>query len=67
MILGGLLALTVFAVGCGKDYETPKVEITVTPTPQEKKEELVDMQKSTDDIDAIVNVIGTKTATASRL
>ena len=67
MILGGLLALTVFAVGCGKDKEeTPKVEITVTPTPQEKKEELVDMQKSTDDIDAIVNVIGTKTATASR-
>lgn len=67
MILGGLLALTVFAAGCGKDKEeAPKVEITVTPTPQEKKEELVDMQKSTDDIDAIANVIGTKTATASR-
>lgn len=67
MILGGLLALTVFAAGCGKNKEeAPKVEITVTPTPQEKKEELVDMQKSTDDIDAIANVIGTKTATASR-
>lgn len=67
MILGGLLALTVFAAGCGKDKEEkPKVEITVTPTPQEKNTELVDMQKSTNDIDAITNVIGTKTATASR-
>lgn len=68
LILAGLLAITVFAAGCGKDKEDiPKVEVTVTPTPQEEKtSDLVDMQKSTDDVDAIANVIGMKTATASR-
>lgn len=72
IILAGLLALTVFAAGCGKDKEEniPKVEVTVTPSPapasKEKPVDLVDMQKSTDDLDAILNVIGEKSATASR-
>lgn len=70
LLLAGLLALTVFAAGCGKDKEEeiPKVEATAapTPTPQEKKAELVDMQKSTDSLDTIKNVLGTKTAAASR-
>lgn len=70
LILAGLLVLTVAATGCGKKQEetqTPKAEATATPTPEVTKAvDLVNMQQSSDETD-IKNVMGEKTATASKV
>ena len=72
IILAGILAVTALASGCGKEKEdTSKQEpqVTVAPAGDTDKDtndnDLVDMQKSTDE--DIQNVIGTKTATASKV
>ena len=72
IILAGILAVTAFASGCGKEKEdTSKQEPQVTVAPAEVTDkdtndnDLVNMQKSTDE--DIKNVIGTKTATASKV
>lgn len=70
VLLAGLLAVTVFAAGCGKEKkeEVPEtVPITATPAPESAKKDsgLVDMQVSKEDT-SIKNVLGTKTATASK-
>ena len=72
IILAGILAAAAFASGCGKEKEdTSKQEPQVTVAPAEVTDkdtndnDLVNMQKSTDE--DIKNVIGTKTATASKV
>ena len=72
IILAGILAAAALASGCGKEKEdTSKQEPQVTVAPAEVTDkdtndnDLVNMQKSTDE--DIKNVIGTKTATASKV
>ena len=69
LILAGLLALTLAAAGCGKkkETETAPVEASATPTPEVTKVvDMVDMQQTTDDLN-IKNIMGEKTATASKV
>lgn len=69
IILAGLLAVTVFAAGCGKEEETApeNVQVTATPAPESSAgSELVDMQQSADEDTIIKNVLGTKTASSSK-
>ena len=68
LILAGLLVMTVAAAGCGKKQttETEPVQATATPTPEVTKAvDMVDMQQTSDD--DIKNVMGEKTATASKV
>lgn len=68
LILAGLLVMTVAAAGCGKKQTTePKqVQATATPTPEVTKAvDMVDMQQTSDE--NIKNVMGEKTATASKV
>ena len=67
LILAGVLALTVAVAGCGKkqEPETQPVQASATPTPEITKT-VVDMQQSTDDSN-IKDVMGEKTATASKV
>ena len=67
LILAGVLALTAAVAGCGKkqETETQPVQASATPIPEITKA-VVDMQQSTDDSD-IKNVMGEKTATASKV
>lgn len=71
VVFAGILALSLAVSGCGKTkkVDTPKVEVTATPapspTPATKEGELVTMQKS--EASDISNVIGEKTATASKV
>lgn len=72
IILAGILAAAALASGCGKEKEdTSKQEPQVTVAPAEVTDkdtndnDLVNMQKSTDE--DIKNVMGTKTATASKV
>lgn len=72
IILAGILAAAALASGCGtKKEDTSKQEPQVTVAPAEVTDkdtndnDLVNMQKSTDE--DIKNVIGTKTATASKV
>lgn len=69
LILAGLLVLTLAAAGCGKkkETETAPVEASATPTPEVTKAvDMVDMQQTTDDL-KIKNIMGEKTATASKV
>ena len=68
LILAGLLVMTVAATGCGKKQttETEPVQATATPTPEVTKAvDMVDMHQTSDD--DIKNVMGEKTATASKV
>ena len=71
LMLAGLLAFSLAAAGCGKknDTQEPQAQtsVTSTPTPLPAQEEgdLVEMQKSEDS--DITNIIGEKTATASKV
>ncbi|MDO4308395.1 MAG: hypothetical protein Q4C77_16365 [Eubacteriales bacterium] len=68
LILAGILALSLTAAGCGKkeDKVTQQPEVTATPAPTAAPTggALVEMQKSEDS--DITNVIGEKTAAASK-
>lgn len=69
LILVGLLALTLAAAGCGKkkETETTPTEASATPAPEVTKAvDMVDMQQTTDDLN-IKNIMGEKTATASKV
>lgn len=69
LILAGLLVLTMAAAGCGKkkETETTPVEASATPAPEVTKTvDMVDMQQTTDDLN-IKNIMGEKTATASKV
>lgn len=69
LMLAGLLVLTIAAAGCGKKKETQTtpVEASATPAPEvTKKVDMVDMQQTTDDLN-IKNIMGEKTATASKV
>lgn len=72
IILAGILAAAALASGCGKEKEDmskQEPQVTVAPAEVTDKDtndnDLVNMQKSTDE--DIKNVIGTKTATASKV
>lgn len=69
VILAGILALGLLAAGCGKKEEPvqqqPEVTATPAPTITPTPGALVEMQKSEDS--DIANVIGEKTATASKV
>lgn len=68
LMLAGLLIMAVAAAGCGKKQttETKTAEATATPTPEvTKSADVVDMQQTTDE--DIKNVMGEKTATASKV
>lgn len=69
LILAGVLALSLSAAGCGKKDDNAAIqpEITATPAPTAAPTggALVEMQKSEDS--DITNVIGEKTATASKV
>lgn len=70
LALAGILVLSLAAAGCGKEKEEAKEQLPVTVAPAEEEEkteepELVDMQTSTDE--DIKNVMGVKSATASKL
>ena len=71
IILAGILAAAALASGCGtKKEDTSKQEpqVTVAPaadTDKDTDNNLVDMQKSTDE--DIKNVMGTKTASSSKV
>lgn len=68
LLLAGLL-MVAMAAGCGRKEEASKDEVlvTVTPTPEETNAagQLVEMQKSDDS--NIRNIMGEKTATASKV
>lgn len=69
LILAGILALSLSAAGCGKkdDQASVQPEITATPAPTVAPTggALVEMQKAEDS--DITNVIGEKTASASKV
>lgn len=66
ILFAGLLAVCIAAVGCGnKKQSEQQAEITVVPTQEPEKENLVDMQVA--DEEEIKNIIGTKTETASEV
>lgn len=71
LILAGVLAVSLIAVGCGKkkidDSSSKNAQVTVAPAEDEKggDGDLVEMQKSTEE--EIKNIMGTKTATASKV
>lgn len=71
LMLAGILALSLTAAGCGRKEEVkePQVQVTATPAPTPttgaEESNLVEMQKSEDS--DITNIIGEKTATASRV
>lgn len=69
LILAGMLVLAVAAAGCGKKKEEQTAQVTVTPTPEvtQAAEDIVNMQQITDDTADIKNIMGEKTATASKL
>ena len=71
LILAGILAAGMLAAGCGKSSSVApeqKVEATVAPTVTEAaKSDVVEMQKSSDDIDNIKNVMGTKSDTTTSI
>lgn len=67
-IIAGILVLGLAAAGCGKkkEQEEGQLPVTVAPAQEDKKSEnLVEMEKSTDE--DIKNVMGEKTATSSQV
>lgn len=73
LMLAGILALSLSVAGCGKKEAVvePQIQATATPAPTltpttgAQEGELVEMQKSEDS--DITNIIGQKTATASKV
>jgi hypothetical protein len=70
IIFAGILAVGIMTAGCGKKNQDTsqseqEAQITVAPVSEDTNTDLVDMQQSTEE--TIRNVIGEKTATASKL